>query len=153
MLQIAPFAQLPILTLGFWGLCDRLLGLTSIGTGSNDSCDTVAELLAHNREVMFALVFDDIVQQGRYRLILISTVVEHEARNAKKVRDVRHLRALAHLCRVSFTRVFECTGVSGSNRGHGSDALCSPRVYVEKPTSEKPYHEQKQPQRCDSPAS
>src|SRR5262249_46996031 len=55
-----------------------------------------------------ALVLDRVVQQCRYRLVLVTAVFQHQRGHGKQMRNVGDVGPLAHLLRMRLTRIHQC---------------------------------------------
>ena len=99
MLEIALLAGLP------W----RLGRLERVAARGHDGRDPVSESLPDVGEHPFAsLILGRVVQERRDRLVLVTTVLDHERADTEQVPDVGDAASLSHLRAMSRRREPQC---------------------------------------------
>src|SRR2546425_10269412 len=102
--SVAKVRNVSLLACAPWRFRRLIRVSTTIYDLGNFFAKAFSDLLSHWRP---ACVLDRVVQPGRNCLILISAMLQSDARNREDVRDVRNLRSLAHLSLVQLACVHE----------------------------------------------
>lgn len=83
----------------------RLRFFERVGAPRDDASHAATKLRPDEFECRFpALILGSVMKKSRDRFILVASVLEHEARDRKEVRNVGNLRSLSELFLVKASR-------------------------------------------------